>query len=231
MAAAAEGFDWRTLVSGLSSLLQSHQVNAANARARSDLEAGQIAARQKQQQADAAIGNQVSSLAAGPTQPQQHSLAAYTAALQRVRAAPSSSSVPNLGSGRYQAGVENADTAVRGYGANQAFNLSEIDAAQRQRETEQQGAASLGSNLKTLAGAGDTDLYLAKLRAAREQPNPWITMLGQIGERIGKGYVTKGERLDRKRGVPTADVGQQYGGGVTVDPYSGMPISPVDGEP
>jgi len=202
------GFDWRTLVSAISSALPVYQQQRASARQQADLEAGQLAARQKQFQADQQIGDTVSKVArSGPTVPLQQSLASYTSALQRMRTAPSSS-IADVGSSRYKAGVENAATTVKNYGARQSFDLAQIDAAARQRESEANDRASLGSNLKTLADAGDTDLYLAKLKAAREQPNPWITLLAQLGGRIGRNYMTKNERLQQRYGTTLPSIGE-----------------------
>jgi hypothetical protein len=194
--ALATGFDWRGLVSGLSSAIPVYQAQRSARNAQADLEAGQAAQFEKQKQADAMIGDTVSSVANnGPTVPQAHSLAAYTGALQQLRRAPSAS-IAAVGGDRYKAGVDNAASAVQNYGGRQAFDLSEIDAAARQRESEGYARADLGSKLRTLEGAGDTDLYLAKLKAAREQPNPWLNLLAQLGQRIGRNYTFKNERID-----------------------------------
>ena len=211
--AAAGGFDWRSLVSGLSSLVPVYQQNKASRNAQADLEAGRQAAFAKQQQADKQIGDTVSSVAQnGPTVPMQQSLAGYTQALQRMRTAPGAS-LANVGGARYKAGVGTAATAVKNYGARQAFDLSEIAGADVQRENEAIGRASLGSNLKGLENAGDTDLYLAKLRAAREQPNPWLNLLAQLGERIGRNYILPGERVGRN--APHVTPTTNYGAGQT----------------
>lgn len=206
-AAAGEGFDWRSLVSGLSSLAQVYQTNKASRNAQADLEAGQQQQLQKQYQADKLVGDTVSSIAkTGPTAPQEQSLAAYTNALQRTRAAPATS-MAAVGGDRYKAGVTNAASSVANYGGRQALDLSMIDAAARQRESEGVARADLGSRLHTLEDAGDTDLYLAKLRAAREQANPWVNLLAQLGKRIGSGYITKRERL-YGAGVDKSGVGE-----------------------
>lgn len=199
MAAAAGGFDWRTLVSGLSSMIPVYQQQQAARRQQADLEAGQQAALQKQYQADNAIGNTVSSVASStPTAPQEHSLANYTMALQRLRNAPSTS-IANVGGARYKAGVDNANTAVANYGGRQALDLSQLAGAERQREGEGVARADLSSNLTTLGNAGNTDLYLSKLKAAREQPNPWLNLLGTLGQRIGRNYLFKNERIGTRK--------------------------------
>jgi len=153
-------------------------------------------------------------------------LAAYTTALQHLRSAPSASIAP-VGGARYQAGVVNADASTRAYGGRQALDLSQIDAAERQREGEGYARADLGSKLKTLGDQGDTDLYLAKLKAAREQPNPWLNLLAQLGQRVGRNYLFKNERIGAgPHNTPTTNYGAPQ---TTLDDAYGQVVDPSMG--
>jgi hypothetical protein len=196
-------FDWRPLLSGGSDLLTLYLNQKASGRAQQDLLAGQTAAMQKQAGADQAIGNVVQGVATDSAQPAAtRSLADYTKALQKTRTAPGASMPGNVGGKRYAAAKGAADVANQRYAGSQAFDLSQIDAPTRLREQEGYQRADLAQNLDTTARGMDTDLYLARLKAAREQASPWAILAAQLANQVGRNWVKPGERLDRSQMMP-----------------------------
>lgn len=183
-------FDWRGLVGGLSSALPEYAKGRAARRAADDLGAGEAELRRKQLEADAAIGDEITRMeTSNPEGERVRSLADYTTALQRSRLEKTApSQAPNLGGTAFKAdaaaGAQQGAQELR----RTADLTSRIDAPMYQRQREGQSAARTAFNARELGRQGDTAAYLAKLRAQRRRPSPWVALLSQLGTAVANNY-------------------------------------------
>ncbi len=182
-------FDWRTLLSGVGSVGAMYSRNRQQDRAAEELMAGQARAAEKQRQADALIGEQVTSLASsGPGAIQEKSLGDYSRAINVARQQPTASVPSNIGGDRYARDTKTADLSTQHYAGRMAGQLSKIDAPTVQRQHESQGFARAGEEASNLGREATTEQFLANLAARRHRPNPWVELLSDLATQIGTHY-------------------------------------------
>lgn len=188
-------FDWRVLLSALSSAAPQLAEAKASRRQQEALAQGELEAAAAQQRADKLLGDEVTKLSTSTPQPERmESKAGYVQALKRARAAPASG--PNLGGERYQASLKNAAAATESYGRRTGDFYSQIDAPALQRQHEGQSFALASSRAADAGRQAETAQYLARLRAQRIRPNPWVKFLAGIGGQIANNYEPRGRRVD-----------------------------------
>lgn len=184
-------FDWRGLVGGLSAALPTITAARANRRAAGDLEAGQQELLRRQQEADAMIGDEIGAIAASnPEGERRQSLADYTTAIARSRIEPNvnASIAPNLGGTQYKADAAAGNMRNAQELRRTSDLVSRIDAPGFQRQREGERANRTASNVRELGRQGDTAAFLARLRAGRRRPNPWVQLISSLGTQIAGNY-------------------------------------------
>ena len=183
-------FDWRVLLSALSTaapmLAQARGANRAQdelARGRQEQMAAQVAA-------DKRIGDEVMSLSTSSGEAERKaSTADYTAAVRKARGDGNASLPSSLGGERYQADTAASTAGNVAYGNRTADQFARIDAPARQRQVEQQGVARAGLDVGREQRRATSADYLAQIRAKnRAQVNPWVKILSQLGSQIANNY-------------------------------------------
>lgn len=187
-------FDWRILLSALSSAAPQLADAKASRRQQDALAQGELEASAAQTKADKALGDQVANLqTSGPGAAQAESRVGYAQALKRAR---QQTVGPNVGGERYQAGLKDAGAASASYGARTGDFYAAMDAPAVQRDRENQGFAQARAVAADAGRSAETAQYLAKLRAQRIRPNPWAKLLGGIGSQIANNYDLRAPRAD-----------------------------------
>jgi hypothetical protein len=223
--AGKPAFDWRLLLSSLSSAYPVYAQSRAADRQQEELARGQLEAAQKQRAADTAIGDEITKLRGSePYDIENRSLRDYSAALSRARAAPGASTVPNLGGERYQADKGAANRKTVQYGTDTAKQLARIDAPTYQRQQEAQGFARAGSEVQQLGREAQTAQFLAQLAAQRRgRVNPWIGILSNMGQTIARNW-EKPEPADPLPPIEVSDYGTRLPYPRVIPPMKPMPI-------
>lgn len=187
-AGATQGFDWRLLLSALSSALPTIAASRANRDAQDDLLQGTNELAQTQRRADSMIGDEISSLATSKPD-EQRTLAEYAASVQRSReGAESNAAAPTLGGSQARADTKTAAQGSAQHARSQATFAAGVDAPIRQREREGISANRTAGDVRGLAHEAGTSAFLARLRANRRTPNRWASLLSQLGGTIANNY-------------------------------------------
>lgn len=189
-------FDWRALLSGVSSLAPVLAQSRATRRAQDELERGNAATRAAQATADKRIGDEIASVGASTGEPERRQSAAdYTAAVRKVRNEGNSSIAPTLGGNRYQQQTQAENAAGTAYGNKAADLYARMTAPGLQRQREAEGSArarvDVGREVTRARSAQSTALMRAKNRA---QVSPWVAILSALGGQIANSYETQDER-------------------------------------
>lgn len=206
---ANQGFNWQALLAAVAS--QVPHVNEARVRRRQteDLEAGQLAMRRRQQEADRLLGEEIAATAAeSPEEAQIESLRDYTAALQQVRARGNASTpAPTSLGDEFAAGKKQANQDVALRSSDRARQLATVQGSTRMRERAGQRRGRLQAELDTQGQAAEMDAFLAQLRARNRFANPYTQLISQLGTRIAAGYQPGARRVgaDPRVAVPMID--------------------------
>jgi hypothetical protein len=194
--AGGGGFDWRTLLSALSSLAPTLAAARSSRRAQNELDAGDMQMRQAQAQADQRIGDEVMALSQStPDQERRAAAVDYTRAVRQARNEGNASVPAGLGSA-----TQRADVAARAgegarYGNKMADTFARIDAPLRQRERETRGVANARGDVAREGSRASSADFIARLRAQnRARVSPWASMLGQLGQQIARNYQRPSDR-------------------------------------
>lgn len=190
-------FDWRILLSALSSAAPTFAQARANERAQDDLHRGRLETMAAQQTADQGIGDAVMNVAGGDPESERKAAAAdYTAAVRKVRneGTPSMPST-TLGGDRFRADTAAGSAAVASYGNQRAGQMARIDAPMRQRVGEGQRAARAGVDATRARSRASSADYLARMRAqSSAQVSPWLKLLAALGSQIADNYQRSDEQ-------------------------------------
>lgn len=188
-------FDWRVLLSALSSAAPEIAQMHSNRRAQDELNRGRADIQGAQAQADRAIGDEVMSVAHSTPDAERKSLTAdYAGAVRKARL-EGNASTPSLGGARFRSESAAATSAGAAYGNQQADLGARIDAPRMQRQREAEGAARASMEIPRARSRASSADYLSRMRAQRAaQGNPWLKLLAALGGQIANNYQTKGER-------------------------------------
>jgi hypothetical protein len=206
-AGAGGGFDWRVLLSAISSIAPELAGSRASRRSQNELAMGRAGIDKAQRNADARIGDEVMALETSTPEPHRAAAAAdYTKAVRAARGGDAS--VPsNLGGARFQADQNAATSRVAGHGNKLAENFARIDAPVRQREQERQGISNAGVDVRRELGRAQQADASSRLRAQnRGRVDPWVQILSTLGSQIANNYQTGAEKTPGSDGLELIDL-------------------------
>lgn len=195
-AGAGGGFNWRVLLSALSSLAPTIAASRASNRSRDELAAGRAATAEAQGNIDRRIGDEVMAMQkSDPAAAQRAAAVDYTRAVRQARSEGNASTPANLGGKTFRADQNAATTRVANSGNQLANTFARIDAPIRQREGERASISNAGVDVRRELGRASSADATARLRAQnRGRVSPWLQILSQLGSQIANNYQTQGEK-------------------------------------
>lgn len=190
------GFDWRVLLSALSSFAPTLANSRASSRSRDELARGRAETAQAQARADRRIGDEVMAIErSDPKAHEQRAAVDYTRAVRQARSQGNASTPANLGGERFRSDTNAATNAVAGEGNRLAHTFARIDAPVRQREGERQSIGNAGTDVRREAGRASSADAMARLRAQNAgRVSPWVQILAQLGSQIANNYQRQDEK-------------------------------------
>lgn len=208
MPAASGGFDWRILLSALSSLAPTLAQNRASLNAQDELGRGRGDVARAQSAADRRIGDEVMSLRESrPAEERARAAVDYTRAVRQARTEGNASTPQNLGGARYRADAQAATGRTAATGNRLADTFARIDAPVRQREGERQSIGRTGTAVKRELGRAGSADFLARMRASNAaRVSPWVQTLAQLGSQIANKYQTTAEQTPPGDGLEEIDL-------------------------
>lgn len=189
------GIDWRVALSALSTAVPLYdQYRTANKQF-DEIMAGRNRQRRAEEEAEAAAKQNLADVArADSSADRSNRLREYSTAVRQSRARATGQD-PNIGGERFQTDTKAAGQKTAQRTATQAGNLATVDAASDQRRRTAIGTNRANDAITRAQSRMRANDFITRLRASQIVANPWIRLLGGVGQQIADTYQTDEESL------------------------------------